>query len=222
MEKSAATAKIDHYKMRFQNRDKARKYAQRFERGAHRRINQREQRAVAEIFSGLNGIRSVLDVPSGAGRFLGVLGQSQRRVIEIDSAFEMLEIAQERAADLGVAAQAMQSDASRLPLRDGAVDCVFCNRLLHHILIPAERGLILQELNRVSQRYVVMSFFDYHVFGPVRRMLKTLKGSKPLYGSQPTRDQFFDELAQARFRVLRVVPTGPVWVSEKYLVLEKM
>src|SRR5690349_7883057 len=83
------------YRQRMQHAKRARLYAERFETGARRRINQREQRAVARIFETLDGCRSVLDVPSGAGRFANVLAKS-RVLIEADVAFEILEHARER------------------------------------------------------------------------------------------------------------------------------
>ena|ERR1043166_7403504 len=209
-------AQAKTYKTRFQNKAKAEKYAQRFESGSRKRIDTREQRAVAKIFASLDGCRSVLDVPCGAGRFAMTLGQGGRLVIETDVAFEMVEIAR-RAHRLG-----LQSDAGHLPFRDRAVDCVFSNRLLHHILRSEERVMFLQEFHRVTRRYVVITFFDYKMFGTMRGALKRLKGRKPKYAEQPTFEQFEQEVVQSGFRVREVVPTGPVWVAEKYLVLEKL
>jgi ubiquinone/menaquinone biosynthesis C-methylase UbiE len=214
-------AQAKTYKKRFQDKAKAEKYARRFEKGAHRRIDQREQRAVHQIFTKLNGCRSVLDVPSGAGRFVGALGQGNRLVIESDVAHEMVEIAGRRAEKAGVRARCLQSDAGRLPFVDGAVDCIFCNRLLHHILPPEERAMFLKEFHRVTRRWLVITFFDYKMFGAVRKTLKALKGRKPKYAEQPTFEQFEAEAKACGFRVRDVVPTGPVWVAEKYLVLEK-
>ncbi|MCG3147306.1 MAG: hypothetical protein PCFJNLEI_00745 [Verrucomicrobiae bacterium] len=210
------------YKTRFQDRAKARKYAHRFEQGAHKRINQREQKAVREIFAGLNGIQRIVDVPSGAGRFAPTLGQNGRILVEIDSAHEMLVFANERAVQAGLRTICLQGDASVLPLGTASVDCVFCNRLLHHIYAGSERLAFLREFHRVTRRYLVISFFDYHLFGSLRRALKKLKGRNPNYHEQPTREQFYAEVAQAGFQVTRLVPAGPFWVAEKYLVLEKL
>lgn len=211
----APMAQAKTYKRRFQSKARAEKYARRFESGSHKRIDAREQRAVAKIFAGLDGCRTVLDVPCGAGRFGKTLGQGDRRVIETDVAHEMVEIAH-RAHRLAV-----QSDAAHLPFRNGAVDCVFSNRLLHHILPRDERAVFLREFHRVSKRWVVVTFFDYRMFATVRKALKKLKRAKVRYDEQPTFEQFEAEVMAAGFRIMKVVPTGPVWVSEKYLVLEK-
>ncbi len=212
---------IKSYTSRLQNETKAKKYADRFESGSRKRIDGREQRAVRMIFSDLPDCRSVLDVPSGAGRFIETLSLGGRRVIEADVAFEILEYARDRAIKARADAMAMQGDASRLPLPDGAVDCVFSNRLLHHILKPEERKLLLREFHRVCSRWTVVSFFNYKGFSRVRGMLKRLKGRFPPYANQPTQAEFSAEVVESGFRVKAIVPTGMPWVSQKYFVLEK-
>lgn len=212
---------IKSYSSRLQGKAKAERYAKRFEQGSRKRIDQREQRAVLKIFAGLRDCRSVLDVPSGAGRFLGTLARDGRRVIEMDAAFEILEFARDKAAKARANACVLQGDASRLPLADAAVDCVFSNRLLHHILVPAERQAILREFHRVCRRWTVVSFFNYKGLGRIRSLLKRLKGRQPPYARQPTLEAFSAEAAQSGFRVEAIVPTGLPWVSQKYFVLEK-
>src|SRR2546422_5790460 len=107
-------AEAKTYRHRFQNKAKAEKYARRFERGARKRIDRREQHAVQKIFAELDGCSSVPDVPSGAGRVAAALAKGDRRVIESDASYEMVEIARERAEKGGVRALCQQSDAGRL------------------------------------------------------------------------------------------------------------
>jgi ubiquinone/menaquinone biosynthesis C-methylase UbiE len=213
--------RIETYRGKLQDATKAEKYATRFETGPRKRIDQREQRAVRQIFAELTDCRSVMDVPSGAGRFLAALGGQGRLVIESDVAHEILVFSRNRSQKLKVRSRFVQADAAHLPLMSGAVDCVFCNRLLHHILAVEQRAIFLRELYRVARRYVVVSFFDYHAFGAARKILKALKGRKPLYQQQPTRAEFEQEVAACDFRIKKLVPTGALWVAQKYFVLEK-
>ena len=213
---------IQRYSARLQDRKRAELYAHRFDAGPRKRIDMREQRAVQNVFSTLPDCHSVLDVPSGAGRFIKTLSQGGRRVVEMDVAFEILSYAQREGAALKADAQAMQGDGSRLPLINGAVDCVFSNRLLHHIQLESERQVLLREFHRVSRRFVVVSFFNYKGFGVVRSFFKCLKGRTPPYATQPTQEQFTAEVGRAGFRVRDVVATGMPWVSQKYFVLEKI
>ena len=204
-----------------QHAKRAQLYADRFETGPRKAINQREQRAVAKIFAGLGDCRSVLDIPSGAGRFAKTLSAGGRTVIGADSAFEILEYGHQRTVKNGLPVSFLQADAAKLPFSDGAVDGIFCNRLLHHILSPKERAVFLKEFHRVTKRYLVISFFDYRSFGVVRRFLKALKGRKPKYAQQPTFEEFTEEVLAAGFKVQAVVRTGAAWVAQKYFVLEK-
>lgn len=208
------------YRRRFQNATGAQGYADRFERSTHRHIAGREVRAVTRILSRLQGVGSILDMPSGAGRFLPCLLQPGRTVIEMDVAREMVALSRHRNA-APPSAHWVQGDAFRLPLPDGAVDVIFCNRLLHHFRDADNRARLLKELHRVSRRYLVVSFFDYHRFGPVRVWLKRLRGRRPDYSGHPTRQAFEQEVAQANLRLVGVEPTGPIWVAECYWVLEK-
>ena len=210
---------IEGYRSRFQDQESAERYATRFERGRRRVINTREQRAVAEIFGGLPDSRSVLDVPCGAGRFQAVLSGNRREVIGMDVAVEILGFGLRRAAQAGLRGQFMAGDASRLPLRDGAVDVVFSNRLLHHITASTERLNLLREFRRVTRGYAIVSFFDYLAFGRLRAFLKSLKGRQVDYAGQPTLAEFCSECEKAGFAIAKVVPTGPPWVSQKYLLL---
>lgn len=212
---------IKSYSRRLQDQSKAELYAKRFESGSRKRIDKREQRAVRRIFAGLKDCHSVLDVPSGAGRFINTLQQGGRRVLEADVAFEILEYAQAKADKMNADVQALQGDAARLPLIDGAVDCVFSNRLLHHIHSPDERKALLREFHRVSRRYGVVSFFNYKGLARIRGLLKRLKGRTPPYANQPTQEQFRAEVTESGFRVKQVAATGMPWVSQKYFVLEK-
>jgi len=215
---------VGRYSQRFQNMERAERYARRFESGSRLRIDRREQRAVARAFKHITDCRSVLDIPSGAGRFLGTLTQGGRQVIEMDVSHEMLVFARNRArseSKTGCSGLA-QADASRIPLGDGAVDCVFSNRLLHHILPAAERAVILREFYRVAARYAVVSFFNYRGLARLRTLFKRLRGRRPAYDEQPSLDAFREEVKRCGFRVRAIVPTGMPWGSQKYFLLEKI
>ncbi len=212
---------VKSYSRRMQSEKQAGRYARRFESGSRKRIDRREQRAVRSIFLKLPHCQSVLDVPSGAGRFVKTLAQGGRAVIEMDVALEILLHAMDRAAKGKIPTSAAQGDASRLPLRNEAVDCVFCNRLLHHIHASHERTAILREFHRVCRRWVVISFFNYKGLASIRGLLKRLKGRTPPYKNQPTMEEFGHEVTASGFRVKAVINTGPFWVTQKYFLLEK-
>ena len=211
----------ERYSNRMRREELAARYSARFETGPRKRIDQREQRAVRRIFSNLPDCRNILDVPSGAGRFAAALSTKGRHLTEMDVAGEILQFARERTSAQSVAADFAQGDASRLPIGDGAVDCVFCNRLLHHILTVPERAVFLRELHRVTRRWAVVSFFDYQSFKGIRLFFKRLKGRKTTYAGQPTLEEFRREVTDCGFQIQEIVPTGAFWVAQKYFVLRK-
>jgi ubiquinone/menaquinone biosynthesis C-methylase UbiE len=212
------------YGSRFKNIATAQKYADRFERPTHRHINRREQRAVARILSELKDVATILDMPSGAGRFLLTLVGEKRTILEMDISHEMISLGHERVVSHSIQSKVhfAQGSAFQLPLADGSIDCIFCNRLLHHFKDAGDRMKLLAELHRVARQNVIVSFFDYHRFGKLRVFLKKLRGRKPDYSGYPTKEFFESELSQVGFKVDRIEPTGPPWVAEVYYLMSKI
>jgi ubiquinone/menaquinone biosynthesis C-methylase UbiE len=238
----SSTETSPSYDSRFQNPKTSRAYADRFERPTHRHINRREQRAVQKILSQLDNtqIKTLLDMPSGAGRFLPTLLHPSRTIIEIDVSHEMLQLSHQRLGGTGTPGGSdipggsgtparhpstvhfIQSDAFHLPLADNSIDCLFCNRLLHHFRDAKDRLNLLKEMHRITRRHVIISFFDYHRFGPLRLLLKRLRGRRPDYSGHPTKPAFESELSQSGFKVTLLQPTGGPWVAQVYYLLEKL
>ncbi len=143
-------------------------YAQKHDASLGKRIANYLERAM--IRRSLRQLRrrqpfeTVLDCPSGTGRFLPVLAEFGVSVTAMDTADAMLR--QGRAYhDLftgGVRCAA--GSAFQLPLPDRSVDVVLCARLLHHFSEPEQRIAVLKEFARVARVGVVLSFFDAHSF----------------------------------------------------------
>jgi ubiquinone/menaquinone biosynthesis C-methylase UbiE len=54
----------------------------------------------------------------------------------------------------------VQGDMRALPFRDNAFEGVLCIRILHRVPESLERRELLEEVIRVSRRWVVTSFYD--------------------------------------------------------------
>jgi len=208
---------IDEYRSRFQNAASARKYAHRFDRGARQRISRRESSTVAQILSRLPACASVLDVPCGAGRLLPALLEQGRRVLGIDVSPHLIEIAR---ASFGDRVEFRQGDASQIPLPDGAVDCVFSNRLLHHLTQRDERARVLREFNRVTRRWAIVSYFDYHRWKYLRALTRCWRARSESKASAPQPQAFAEELQRAGFQIQQRVPVSR-WSSESYFIVQK-
>ena len=89
----------------------------------------------------------VADVGTGTGFVAAGLAPRVKRVVGIDSAPAMLEVAGKNLQALGVSnVDLVVGDAARLPLENGSVDAAFANMVLHHALDPAA---MLREMARV-------------------------------------------------------------------------
>ncbi|MGA3002573.1 MAG: methyltransferase domain-containing protein [Acetobacteraceae bacterium] len=84
----------------------------------------------------------VLDVGCGHGRSLPLLMDAFRpeRLIGLDCERNVLANARSRAAKIGRTVTPMLGNCSRLPLRDGSVDLIFCHQTFHH-LVDQEQSL---------------------------------------------------------------------------------
>ena len=101
---------------------------------------------MAEV-SGIGPASQVADVGTGTGFVAAGLAPRVERVVGIDSAPAMLEVARENLRALGASnVELVVGEASRLPLQDGAVDAAFANLVLHHAEDPEA---MLREMARV-------------------------------------------------------------------------
>ena len=91
--------------------------------------------AAAALLPGM----TVLDVGSGTGtmcrRFAGIVG-ADGRVIGVEPNPMLRGIAEERAAAAELAVEFVDGSATDLPLDDGSIDVVWCERVLQHLPDP--------------------------------------------------------------------------------------
>ena len=101
---------------------------------------------MAEV-SGVDENSEVADVGTGTGFVAAGLAPRVKRVVGIDSAPAMLEVARENLRALSVSnVDLVVGDAARLPLEDSSVDAAVANMVLHHAEDPAA---MLREMARV-------------------------------------------------------------------------
>ncbi|PSQ26382.1 SAM-dependent methyltransferase [Halobacteriales archaeon QS_9_68_17] len=90
-----------------------------------------------------------LDLGCGNGRHAELLAERCDRVLACDISRGLLENARERASERVFDAELLQTDASALPLRDGAVSAATYVATLHHLPARDARVASLNELARV-------------------------------------------------------------------------
>ena len=123
--------------------------------------------------------RVLLDLPCGGGRLSPSMSRYADLLIESDIGLGQLRYGrmhgQVSAAQAWVLASGFQ-----IPLKDASVDGTVCVRLNHHLPDNAEREQLVRELLRVSKRFCIMSFFDYHSLKNTLRRLTRPFNRKPL------------------------------------------
>jgi ubiquinone/menaquinone biosynthesis C-methylase UbiE len=99
--------------------------------------------------SGVDEGKTVADVGTGTGFVAAGLAPRVRRVIGVDNAPAMLEVARENLRALGVSnVDLVVGDVALLPLEDDSVEAAFANMVLHHAEDPAA---MLREMARVTR-----------------------------------------------------------------------
>jgi SAM-dependent methyltransferase len=195
----------------------------RFSTPERQKRNARKWAAIRKALAGTTGVRTILDLPCGTGRFTGALAREGYEIVGSDISHEMLV----KAASVAVGTKAgaggevrgyVQANAEHLPLRDDSLDCVVCIRFMMHV-DPATRVRMLREFRRVSRRWVVVDYrhkytFRYvltHTFG------KLGLGRTPL--SRVSRADLEQEFRDAGFAIREVVRVSTPLLSDKWVVL---
>jgi ubiquinone/menaquinone biosynthesis C-methylase UbiE len=196
----------------------------RFSSPERQKRNARKWAAIRKALSSTTGVRTILDLPCGTGRFTGGLARDGYEIVGSDISLEMLQKA--ATVDLGKTSDGkppvvrgyVQANAEHLPLRDACLDCVVSIRFMMHV-DPATRVRMLREFHRVSRRWVVVDYrhkytFRYvlsHTFG------KLGLGRTPL--SRVSRKDLEQEFRDAGFAIREVVRVSAPLLSDKWIVL---
>jgi len=195
----------------------------RFSSPERQKRNARKWAAIRRALAGTTGVRTILDLPCGTGRFTGALAREGYEIVGSDISHEMLVKAASvevgtKPGSAGTVRGYVQANAEHLPLRNDALDCVVCIRFMMHV-DPATRVRMLREFRRVSRRWVVIDYrhkytFRYvltHTFG------KLGLGRTPL--SRVSRADLEQEFRDAGFAIREVVRVSTPLLSDKWVVL---
>jgi SAM-dependent methyltransferase len=120
----------------------------------------------------------LLDLPCGGGRLSLSMARYADLLIEADVALGQLRYGRVHGR-VPTRQVWMTASGFHIPLRDASVDGTVCARLNHHLPTEAERERLVRELLRVSKRFLIMSFFDYHSPKNILRRLRRPFNRKP-------------------------------------------
>src|SRR5262245_8738322 len=191
----------------------------RFSTPERQKRNARKWAAIRKALAAATGVRTILDLPCGTGRFTGALARAGYEIVGSDISLEMLG----KAASIPDGKQPsirgyVQANAEHLPLRNDSLDCVVCIRFMMHV-DPAHRVNMLREFARVSRRWVIVDYrhkytFRYvltHTFG------KLGLGRTPL--SRVSTRELHEEFRQGGLAIRQVIRVSTPLLSDKWVVL---
>ena len=154
------------YKKQFyQSADVAADYDEhRFRTPKRQRRNARKWNAIQKALALTNGVKTIVDLPCGTGRFTGNLARAGYQVVGSDISIEMMQ----QAAKLPSVQHAniagyVRADAEALPFATKSADCLMSIRFLFHVDSETRRRM-LREFGRVSRRWIIADYRHKYSF----------------------------------------------------------
>jgi len=179
----------------------------------------REFRLLDRLLSSQGKSELILDLPCGGGRLSSRIGVHTNRLIEADIAVGQVLYGQ-RHSKLDTPQTWMTASAFHIPFRDNSVDGTVCCRLCHHLPTPVERERLIEELLRVSRRFVIMTFFDYYSLKNWLRRARQPFNKKPPKMTMTI--QRVRELAEANgARLIQYPMLAPTSSGHRYALMVK-
>ncbi|HOW69738.1 MAG TPA: methyltransferase domain-containing protein [Phycisphaerae bacterium] len=216
---SAPVQEPPQFAERFVDRRQAEHYRDRFKKGRRARTNCLENALLRQLGERIGHIQVALDLPSGTGRLSRTLLEFADNVILADSSSAMLEVAREELPDPRVSCRLMDAESISLP--DASVDLVFCHRFLYHVTSESRRARMLNEMVRVTRRYVILSYYPPGFLNRWRQFRRRLLHRGTSGGSQLPENQYREEIRAAGLRFVHEVAFRHFPVTGVFFVLER-
>ena len=150
----------------------------------------------------------VLDVPCGYGRFSAILSGFCDYLVNSDISYHMVERAGERKTSLppGFVAGAVADTKQGIPFQPNSFELVFSMRFFHHVHSSEERKNILSEFYRVSENWLILSFYRSNFLHFIQRKLRRKVKKSSTRISMISFQEFKSEIQDAGFRIVKISP----------------
>lgn len=188
----------------------------RFRTPTRMRRNARKWAAIQKALALTNGVKLIVDLPCGTGRFTGHLARAGYEVVGSDISLEMMQQALATVGHENIKGY-VRADAEALPFRTKSADCLMSIRFLFHV-DPETRRRMLREFGRVSRRWVIADYrhkysFRYGVWKLTRALGLTRRPFERV-SVKSMKSEFED----AGLRVAKIIAVRR-WLSDKWVVL---
>ena len=131
------------YKKQFyQSQEVAADYDEhRFRTPKRMRRNERKWAAIQKALALADGVKTVIDLPCGTGRFTGHLARAGYRVVGSDISAEMMQQSAKLLSHESILGY-VRADAEALPFHSKATDCLMSIRFLFHVDPQTRRRML--------------------------------------------------------------------------------
>jgi len=170
-------------------------------------VDAREKKIIRRLLEGKSRKGAfILDVPSGYGRFSGLLGEEASFLVSCDLSLSMVKRTLERQGKKEGHAGIVADATGGLPFKTGAFDGVCSMRFFHHLHREEDRRRVLDELARVSSEWVILSFYRANFLHRLQRWArKKMKKSRTRIKMVPGK-AFREEIRAAGFQAEKTQP----------------
>lgn len=206
------------YQQNYQHLERAERYNEKYRKQALKRAStRREFRLIERLLGSQPRSEVLLDLPSGGGRLSPALAPFADLILEADVAFGQLQHGRSRTA-LATPQLWLNASAFSIPLLDQSVDGTVCVRLAHHLPALAERERLVHEILRVSKRFALMTFFDFHSSKNRLRRLRRRFDRKPPKITM-RREELSRLAARSGFSLVACPPLSRLFSGHRYALM---
>ena len=163
--------------------------------------------ALTRALHSIPGVRIILDMPCGTGRYSSFLCKKGYLYVGADISMKMMEVLVEDQKEQGSTLPLVRCDAEHLPFRNEAFDCVVCVRFLNHHIPSLIRRRMLREMGRVSRKWLIVQSHRLKAMGPFTLLKVFMRG---LFGGEINKYLIRREILQEGWE-----ETGKVPIQDK-------
>lgn len=158
----------------------------------------------------------ILNVPCGFGRFTHLFNSFKLKISFFDLHPKMIIRCLEKFNDKKHSF--INGSIRTLPFKSKSFDAVINIRFFHHYFEAEDRLLMLRELQRVSKKYVILT---YYIDTIIHKFIKKLndKGHRII---MLKRKEFYRELLSVGLKPVREKAPLPFLHAQRFLLLEKI
>ena len=193
-------------------------------RGVDQRLVHSREVHIIERFLDRVALESgeVLDVPCGYGRFSDLIRKRGLSLVSCDYSFYMVKRARESGKKRGFNDRGVVADAKQgLPFKSRTFDLLLCLRFWHHVHHPVERKNILGFFSRVTSGWVILSYYQINALHRFQRRFRQKLKTGSARIKMISRDEFYDEIQEAGFECVAVIPLLRGFHAQHVALLKK-